>query len=79
VGEDPASTERQLHRWRFHPAIAHDALRWAVEQHARSVVTAATGAPDRSSDPDGVVMLRHPLAAQLSTAADEGSPGTSAG
>lgn len=33
LGEDPAATERQLHRWRFHPAMAHDALRWAMEAH----------------------------------------------
>lgn len=30
LGEDHQSVERQLHRWRFHPAIAHDALRWAL-------------------------------------------------
>jgi hypothetical protein len=33
LGEDPAATERQLHRWRFHPAVAHAAVTWAVEQH----------------------------------------------
>jgi hypothetical protein len=33
LGEDPAAAERQLHRWRFHPAVAHDALRWAIEHH----------------------------------------------
>ncbi len=37
LGEDPAATERQLHRWRFHPAMAHDAVRWAVEAHAATV------------------------------------------
>jgi hypothetical protein len=31
LGEAPDSVERQLHRWRFHPAIAHEALRWAGE------------------------------------------------
>jgi hypothetical protein len=31
IGEDTASTERQLHRWRFHPAVAHEAVRWALE------------------------------------------------
>jgi hypothetical protein len=36
LGEDPAATERQLHRWRFHPAMAHAAVGWAVEQHARA-------------------------------------------
>lgn len=34
LGEDAESAERQLHRWRFHPAVAHDALRWAQgERH----------------------------------------------
>lgn len=30
LGEDDAAVERQLHRWRFHPAMASDALRWAL-------------------------------------------------
>ena len=30
LGEDVAAVEQQLHRWRFHPAMAHDALRWAL-------------------------------------------------
>ena len=39
LGEDDAAVERQLHRWRFHPAMASDALRWAVAmQHERSTV-----------------------------------------
>ena len=29
LGEDPEATERQLHAWRLHPAIAHDAVAWA--------------------------------------------------
>lgn len=33
LGEDNQSVERQLHRWRFHPALAHDALRWALAHH----------------------------------------------
>jgi hypothetical protein len=33
LGEDNHSVERQLHRWRFHPAIAHDAIRWALARH----------------------------------------------
>ncbi|NCY16777.1 MAG: hypothetical protein EBX39_08410 [Actinobacteria bacterium] len=40
LGEDDASIERQLHRWRFHPALASDALRWARE--------ARTALPDPS-------------------------------
>lgn len=30
LGEPYEEVERQLHRWRFHPAIAHEALRWAI-------------------------------------------------
>jgi hypothetical protein len=33
LGEDNQSVERQLHRWRFHPAIAHEAIRWALARH----------------------------------------------
>lgn len=29
LGEDTSSVERQLHEWRVHPAMAHDAVRWA--------------------------------------------------
>ena len=34
LGEDRSGTERQLHLWRFHPAVAHEAVRWAVAEHA---------------------------------------------
>lgn len=33
LGEDGEATERQLHRWRIHPAMAHDATVWAVARH----------------------------------------------
>ena len=29
LGEDPEEAERQLHRWRFHPAMAHESVTWA--------------------------------------------------
>ena len=32
VGEDRAAAERQLHRWKFHPALTHQAVEWAVSQ-----------------------------------------------
>jgi hypothetical protein len=32
LGEDTSATERQLHRWRFHPALAHEAVRWALDR-----------------------------------------------
>ena len=36
LGESERDTERQLHRWHVHPAMAHDALRWARERHPSS-------------------------------------------
>lgn len=33
LGEDAESTERQLHRWRFHPALASEATAWALDRH----------------------------------------------
>jgi hypothetical protein len=48
LGEDGEATERQLHRWRFHPALASEATAWAVERH---VGRAAEPAAD-SSDVD---------------------------
>jgi hypothetical protein len=35
IGEDTSAAERQLHSWRFHPAIAHDAVHWALERCGR--------------------------------------------
>lgn len=35
LGEDGEAAERQLHTWRLHPAVAHDAVAWA--QQRRSV------------------------------------------
>jgi len=45
LGEDNPSVERQLHRWRFHPAIAHDALRWALAQDHSAAATCETRLP----------------------------------
>lgn len=33
LGEDGEATERQLHRWRIHPSLAHEAVGWAVARH----------------------------------------------
>ena len=33
LGEDVESTEAQLHRWRFHPAMAREATAWALHRH----------------------------------------------
>lgn len=40
LGEDAETTERQLHKWRFHPALAHEATNWAVERHRQAHDTA---------------------------------------
>ncbi len=47
LGEDDLAIERQLHRWRFHPSMAHDALRWAKEFRAAAPLDtdAGSGAP----------------------------------
>lgn len=42
LGEDPESVERQLTRWRYHPALVKDAATWATERH-RSALAAASG------------------------------------
>lgn len=34
AGDGIEAVEHQLHRWEFHPAMAHDAIRWAVSQQA---------------------------------------------
>ena len=33
LGEDLEGTERQLHRWKFHPALAHESAAWAWRKH----------------------------------------------
>lgn len=50
LGEDPAATEAHLHRWRFHPAVASEAVRWARANRATPGPSAAT--------PDGPARLR---------------------
>lgn len=51
LGEDGEATERQLHRWRVHPAMAHDATAWAIARHraALGAATATDGGPAGSS------------------------------
>ena len=52
LGEGPDACERQLHRWRFHPALAHDAVRWAAARHAEG--------PDDGPGDEGVRARRGP-------------------
>ena len=36
LGEDLEGTERQLHRWKFHPALAHESAAWAWKRHQQA-------------------------------------------
>ncbi len=37
LGEDAEATERQLARWKFHPALCREAAAWAVERHDQAL------------------------------------------
>jgi hypothetical protein len=50
LGEDPEAAERQLHRWRFHPAMAREATAWAWDRH-RAALAAAEEAAASAPDP----------------------------
>jgi len=47
LGEDLEGTERQLHRWKFHPALAYESAAWAWRRHreASQQVEAASTTP----------------------------------
>jgi hypothetical protein len=48
LGEDTEAIERQLHHWRFHPAVAHEAMRWALDARARADVVTVGAGPGNS-------------------------------
>ena len=57
LGEGPEEAEVQLHRWRFHPAMAHESVVWAAERVAseRGAAERVAGervAERRSGGPD---------------------------
>lgn len=41
LGEDKEEAERQLFRWKFHPAMAHEATNWAWKRHTEALAAAA--------------------------------------
>jgi hypothetical protein len=41
LGEEPDAAERQLAHWRFHPALAREAVAWAWDRHRQAQVAAA--------------------------------------
>jgi len=48
LGEGTDAVERQLHHWRFHPAVAHEALRWALDAVGRADAVPVPAGPGRS-------------------------------
>src|SRR3954470_13341860 len=54
LGEDLEGTERQLHRWKFHPALAHDSAAWAWRRHTEAQSAAETATVDQADDVDKV-------------------------
>ncbi len=49
LGESPEATERQLHGWRLHPAMAHDAVSWAVRRHEVTQAVALDDLPPEAA------------------------------
>ena len=41
LGESPDEVERQLMRWRYHPAMASESLCWAVDRHRQAAAATA--------------------------------------
>lgn len=48
LGEDAATTEHTLGKWRYHPTMAREATAWALQRH-RQALAAADGAMDREA------------------------------
>jgi hypothetical protein len=53
LGEGPEEAEVQLHRWRFHPAMAHESVAWAAERIAAERTAAERTATQRRADESG--------------------------
>lgn len=45
MGEDLEAVERQLLRWRFHPALAHQSAAWAADNRQRAAADTAPVSP----------------------------------
>ncbi|HUR17740.1 MAG TPA: hypothetical protein VMZ51_02235 [Acidimicrobiales bacterium] len=51
LGEDLEAVERQLLRWRYHPALARESAAWAWDRYRKALAAAATAAaPAHSPD-----------------------------
>jgi hypothetical protein len=49
LGDDLETTERQLLRWRFHPAMAHESAAWAWARHRQALAAAASAPADETT------------------------------
>jgi len=49
LGEDREAAERQLHAWRLHPAIAYEAVVWAVQRHQVTRTVASDDLPPEAA------------------------------
>ncbi|MCU1355197.1 MAG: hypothetical protein JWM89_615 [Acidimicrobiales bacterium] len=45
LGETEEATEMQLHRWRIHPALAHEAMRWAQQRRGERPIPRSARVP----------------------------------
>lgn len=52
LGEDLESTERQLLRWRFHPALCRESAVWAWERHTSALARASATEDPVDSGPN---------------------------
>ena len=51
LGDDLETAERQLLRWRFHPAMAHESAAWAWARHRQALAAAAGGSAEADAVP----------------------------
>lgn len=72
LGETAEATELQLHRWKIHPAMAHDALRWAQLRRGERPAMPPGSAPVTLTDPVPATSPASP--ASVLSAAASGAP-----
>ena len=53
LGDDLEAAERQLLRWRFHPALARESAAWAWNRHRRALDAAQGAAEGVAEDVEG--------------------------
>lgn len=69
LGEDLESAERQLHRWKFHPALARESALWAWQRHCQAHELAGSDGTDEQPATQGLLALRAEALAKRATAA----------